>query len=248
MRESRTLPGRPESARAAREFTAGCLPGCPSVYEAMLLTDELVANACQHSRSGLPGGEVTVRVVTEPGEWLRVEVEDQGPHLRAVPGDPDELAESGRGLLLVSVLADTFGADHAMRWFWMAWDRGAEACAAAPRPPARAPAELRRSPELWELRRRAVLDRSGGMCQCAGQCGRAGHRCAYGDAPGHLLHIVPADPAGHDTAAAALPAGDLIALCEGCRAGRDRITARARAAAAAAPDALFAVPAPGGQQ
>jgi len=132
--ESRVLPGCPESARAAREFTAACLPGCPSVYEAMLLTDELVANAVQHSRSGLPGGEITVRVITEPGEWLRVEVDDQGPHLRAVADDPGEFAESGRGLLLVSVLADTFGADGTMRWFWMAWSRGAEASAPAPSP------------------------------------------------------------------------------------------------------------------
>jgi hypothetical protein len=151
MRESRTFPGSPESARAAREFTAACLPGCPSVYEAMLATDELVANAIQHSRSGLPGGEITVRVVTRPGRWLRVEVEDQGPRLRAVPDDPDEFAESGRGLLIVTVLADTFGADFTKRWFGMAWNRGAEASLPAPRPPEHAPAQLRKPAVLCEV-------------------------------------------------------------------------------------------------
>jgi hypothetical protein len=233
----RVLPGRPESARAAREFTADCLPGCPLVYEAMVCVDELVANAVQHSRSGLPGGTITVRVTTRPGDWLRVDVEDAGPMLRlvprqAAPDDAGQLAEHGRGLVLVDVLADASGAATGVAWFRMAWDRGPQASAPAP---------------AWELRRRAVLDRSGAMCQCAGQCGRAGHRCAFGDAPGHPLHIVPADPAEHDTAAAALPAGDLVALCQSCWTGRDRVTARARDRAAAPPDALFAFPSPGGR-
>jgi len=151
-----TLPGLPESARAAREFTAACLPGCPSLYEAMVCVDELVANAVQHSRSGLPGGEITVRVVTRPGEWLRVEVEDQGPCLRAVPDDPDEFAESGRGLLIVTVLADTFGADFTKRWFWMAWNRGAEVSLPAPRLPAGTSVELRKPAVPCEVRVRGL--------------------------------------------------------------------------------------------
>ena len=161
-----TLPGRPESARAAREFTAACMPGCPAVYEAMLCTDELVTNAVQHSRSGLPGGQITVRVETRPGEWLRVDVEDQGPRLRAVPDDPGEageLAEHGRGLDLVAVLASETGAGTGLRWFRMAWDLSAQACVPAPRPPRLTAAELRRN---------GVLDRAGGMCECGGRCGR----------------------------------------------------------------------------
>ena len=74
-----TLPGRPESARAAREFAAGCLAGCPSSDDAVLCVDELVANAIQHSRSGLPGGTIEVRIAVAAGEWLRVEVKDAGP-------------------------------------------------------------------------------------------------------------------------------------------------------------------------
>jgi anti-sigma regulatory factor (Ser/Thr protein kinase) len=84
MRDSRTLPGLPESARAAREFTAACLPGCPSVYEAMLCADELVANAIQHSRSGLPGGTVTVTVITQPGRPPGLVHDGVGPARRGL--------------------------------------------------------------------------------------------------------------------------------------------------------------------
>ena len=42
---TRILPGCAESAGAAREFTARCLPGCPSADDAVLCVDELVANS-----------------------------------------------------------------------------------------------------------------------------------------------------------------------------------------------------------
>jgi anti-sigma regulatory factor (Ser/Thr protein kinase) len=120
---TRVLPGRPESARAAREFTAGCLAGCPAAADAVVCVSELVANAVLHSRSGLPGGMVTVRITVAAGEWLRVEVEDAGP-LAAVPAPRGALDEGGRGLMLVVGLADVFGADAAKgkRWFGMPWD------------------------------------------------------------------------------------------------------------------------------
>ncbi len=123
-----TLPGRPESARAAREFAAGCLAGCPSCDDAVLCVDELVVNAVQHSRSGLPGGTVEVRIAVAAGEWLRVEVQDAGL-LAAVPAPrdghgarSDDLGEHGRGLALVAALAEVFGADgRGLRWFFMRW-------------------------------------------------------------------------------------------------------------------------------
>lgn len=116
-----TLPGRPESARAAREFAAGCLAGCPSSDDAVLCVDELVANAIQHSRSGLPGGTIEVRIAVAAGEWLRVEVKDAGPLSPAVPAQRGPLDEHGRGLALVVSLAEVFGADGGLRWFWMPW-------------------------------------------------------------------------------------------------------------------------------
>jgi serine/threonine-protein kinase RsbW len=229
VRNSLVLPGRPESVRTARQFTDACLPACPSVFEAMLCADELVTNAVEHSRSGLPGGTLTIRVITEPGQWLRVEVEDAGPRLRAVPANAGPLAEHGRGLALVNVLADTTGQAAGLAWFSMAWTRHAE----VPEP--------RHAPTPAELRTLAVLGRSDGMCQCKGHCGRAGHRCGIGETPGHPMHIVAAAPSTCEAAAARLPAEALIALCAACRAGRDRIAARARAAAAAEPDGLFAL-------
>jgi len=206
------LPGLPESARAAREFTAACLTGWPGADDAVLCVDELFVNAVRHSRSGRPGGTVTIRLTAGPGAGLRVEVQDAGPLPRLVPAQRrDALAESGRGLALVEALADTFGADAArgLHWFAMTWRRP-EASAQ------RTPAEL-------------AAERARGICECSGQCGRAGHRCAIGSAPGHPLHIVAAGLVAGDTAAARLPAGELIALCAACRAGRDRIAARAAA-------------------
>jgi anti-sigma regulatory factor (Ser/Thr protein kinase) len=236
--ESLTLPGVAQSARAAREFTAACLPGCPSAYEAMVCVDELVANAVQHSRSGLPGGTLTVRISADPGCWLRVDVVDAGPRLRLVTqaraGDVDE---HGRGLALVDALAYEHGGAPGLHWFRMAWGIPG-ACVPAPRPSA---------PDAAQLRRNAVLNRSAGMCQCTGQCGRPGHRCGHGDVPGRRLHIVAADPRLSDIAAAAAGADDLMALCPACRSGRDRVTARTRAAAAPAADVLFALPVSGGR-
>jgi serine/threonine-protein kinase RsbW len=170
-----TLPGRPESARAAREFTAACLPGCPVAADAMLCVDELVANAIRHSRSGLPGGTIEVRIAVAAGEWLRVEVQDAGP--LPVPAPRDDPSEHGRGLALVVALAEVFGADGDSRWFFMRWApdapevwdrqtfaeviRAAEAAGwapddAAPRPPVQIPAQLRKPAMPCEVRARRL--------------------------------------------------------------------------------------------
>ena len=120
MTQACTLPGRPESARAAREFAAECLQGCPAADDAVLCVDELVVNAIQHSLSGLPGGTIEVRITATPGVWLRVEVQDAGP--LPVPSPRAALDdEHGRGLALVAALAEAFGADGGLRWFWMRW-------------------------------------------------------------------------------------------------------------------------------
>ena len=84
---------------------------------------------------------------------------------------------------------------------------------------------------LW----RQVTDRAGRRCECRGECGRthaSGQgRCIREHAPWAPLHAVPADPAAHDTAAAALPASALRALCGPCHAAVGLIRARARQAA-----------------
>jgi serine/threonine-protein kinase RsbW len=187
MTQTCTLPGRSEAARAAREFTAACLPGCPAADDAVLCVDELVVNAIQHSRSGLPGGTVTIRVAVTPGKGLRVEVEDAGPLASgSAPAEPDALDEHGRGLVLVVSLADVFGADKGLRWFWMPWAPGvretwdrrtfaeviraaeaagwapsSEASHPAPRPPIQIPAQLRKPAAPCEVRARGIRHAGG---------------------------------------------------------------------------------------
>ncbi|WP_245877319.1 ATP-binding protein [Streptomyces glaucescens] len=105
----------PRGARLARLFVAHCLdswghPYDGDVNEALtLITAELCANAVRHGR--VPGRDFHVRLAAEAdGRRLRLEVSDtRAEHRPAVtpPTDPD--AESGRGLLLVTALADDWG-------------------------------------------------------------------------------------------------------------------------------------------
>ncbi|MEV0963705.1 ATP-binding protein [Streptomyces sp. NPDC049910] len=70
-----------------------------------LVTGELIANAVQHAALG----PISVGL-RQDGDALVVEVEDAAKTMpRTNPLDPD--AESGRGLQLVSALADRHGAD-----------------------------------------------------------------------------------------------------------------------------------------
>ena len=66
------------------------------------LLTELVTNALQHG-----GGKVGVRLRLSAAELL-LEVSDESPvRARARPSHPDD--ESGRGLLIVAALSDTWG-------------------------------------------------------------------------------------------------------------------------------------------
>ncbi|MFC5958157.1 ATP-binding protein [Streptomyces pratens] len=105
----------PRGARLARLFVAHCLdswghPYTGDVNETLtLIAAELCANAVRHGR--VPGRDFHVRLAAEAGgERLRVEVSDTRAERRpavTVPADAD--AESGRGLLLVTTLADDWG-------------------------------------------------------------------------------------------------------------------------------------------
>ncbi len=117
---TRTFPGLPEFVSAARVWVAGFLPGSPAAADAALMTSELVTNAILHSASGLPGGTVTVSVLAVDG-CVRVGVTDQGE----TPGCTAARGGLGMGLVIVSQLADTFGADGTDRWFWLRTRDGA---------------------------------------------------------------------------------------------------------------------------
>jgi len=109
----RVLPGTADSAAAARQLTRDLLgPLNPALDTAMLLVSELVTNSVTHSRSGLPGGTVTV-AVSMGSAGVLIQVRDDGgltePRVAATPPAGSEDAEHGYGLLLVAALADTWG-------------------------------------------------------------------------------------------------------------------------------------------
>jgi anti-sigma regulatory factor (Ser/Thr protein kinase) len=101
------LPGRPESVAEARALVLvlGELTEAQA-FNAALVLSELLTNAILHSRSGQPGGTVTV--ILEPaGDALRITVRDAGPvRGRRAPRAPAEgLRESGRGLQIVAAVS-----------------------------------------------------------------------------------------------------------------------------------------------
>jgi anti-sigma regulatory factor (Ser/Thr protein kinase) len=109
VRETVTLAGRAERARAARSFVSEVLgPGHPCGDVAVLLVSEIFSNSVRHSGSGAAGETVTVAVRAGDGT-VRIEVTDRAaagtPELR--PGDCD--AEGGRGRQLVAALAARWG-------------------------------------------------------------------------------------------------------------------------------------------
>jgi anti-sigma regulatory factor (Ser/Thr protein kinase) len=94
---ARVFPGTPQQVGATRRFVAALLDGSPFREDAVLVVSELVTNALLHSRSGHPGGLVTVQVT----RWLlgvRIAVTDQGSPNRPVirdTGPGRQMAESG---------------------------------------------------------------------------------------------------------------------------------------------------------
>lgn len=119
---ARRFPGVAESVHCARDFARAVLgPQHPALDTVDLLTTELVANAIAYTRSGLPGGRLTV-IVQADRDGVLVCVEDggaaAGPQLAA---DTVGIEEHGHGLRLVDVLADEWGSrggpDGRTVWF-----------------------------------------------------------------------------------------------------------------------------------
>jgi anti-sigma regulatory factor (Ser/Thr protein kinase) len=109
----RVLPGTPRSAALARQAARQLLGDShPATETAMLLVSELVTNAVQHTRSGEPGGSVTIALCTGPAGLL-IQVRDDGgasePRVAAIAGVTADAAEHGYGLRLVDALAERWG-------------------------------------------------------------------------------------------------------------------------------------------
>src|SRR3954449_2736902 len=104
------LPPEPESAARARRFISELCRATRLSAEicdtASLLVSELVTNAVIHGRTS-----ATIEVHRPPGT-LRVAVRDDNPQLPPLGDKPTLDAESGRGLMIVSALADRWGVEQ----------------------------------------------------------------------------------------------------------------------------------------
>lgn len=123
-RSERRFVAQPDQVSSARAFVAAVLAGSPLVDDAVLICSELASNALLHSESRRDGGEFVVRVEQHIGDYLWIEVEDQGG-LWAGQAATDE---SGRGLHIVSALAEEWGiegdAQARVVWGRLTWPAG----------------------------------------------------------------------------------------------------------------------------
>jgi len=78
------------------------LADCRMRDDAVLICSELATNAIQHSKSGQPGGQFTVRAEVRDGDYVWLEVEDQGGRW----AENEYSDQRGRGLEIIAMLAD----------------------------------------------------------------------------------------------------------------------------------------------
>jgi anti-sigma regulatory factor (Ser/Thr protein kinase) len=103
---SRMFPRSAAAVGRAPSFVAGCIGGCTpeQADDIRVCVSELVTNALQHTPVGR---RLLVRII-RTDSVVRVEVHDASidtPHV-CTPADTDD---RGRGLMLVSTLADDWG-------------------------------------------------------------------------------------------------------------------------------------------
>src|SRR6266496_3859086 len=100
-----TYPGGTEHIRAVRADLRAVLRDCPRADDVILCASELAANAALHSNSRLPGGTFTVRAIISRGDYIRIEVHDNGG-----PWAPAMADQSGHhGLDIIRTFATEWG-------------------------------------------------------------------------------------------------------------------------------------------
>jgi anti-sigma regulatory factor (Ser/Thr protein kinase) len=78
------------------------LGDCPAASDAVLICSELAANAVLHSASARTGGRFVVRAEVREGDYVWVEVQDEGGRW----AEGEHPGQGGRGLAIVAALAD----------------------------------------------------------------------------------------------------------------------------------------------
>jgi anti-sigma regulatory factor (Ser/Thr protein kinase) len=136
---SLTIEGQPKQVAAARAFVGRTLSVSHLKVDsdaATLLTSEIVTNAIMHTKSGVPGGTVTIVVFAVPRGVLVEIIDDGSADVPIVKGDL--YAAEGHGLFLVQQLAAQWGylRDPAGTtvWFHLPSAGGPDAADAAPCP------------------------------------------------------------------------------------------------------------------
>ncbi|HTW03343.1 MAG TPA: ATP-binding protein [Streptosporangiaceae bacterium] len=115
-----TYPGRAENVAVVRADLRLLLAGCPIADDVIHCAAELAANAVRHSQSRLAGGTFVVRTEIYPGDYIWIEVEDEGGTWLEAARD----LERGHGLEIVRALASEWGVegDEASRVVWARLD------------------------------------------------------------------------------------------------------------------------------
>jgi len=102
---ARSFECRPEAVTAARHFVRDALAGeTPELIDAAeLMASELTSNCVRHAGTGF---DVRINV----GEQIRVDVRDSGGG-RPRPLSPGPTEPSGRGLMIVQAMSDSWGVE-----------------------------------------------------------------------------------------------------------------------------------------
>jgi Histidine kinase-like ATPase domain len=115
----RVFPATASQVGEARRFLAAALVGCPVADDAVLCLSELASNSVLHSNSKKTGGTFTVRAQVRDGDYLWLEVEDNG-------GSWEECARRDsrpHGLDIIRALATDCGRDGDAYTGWVMWAR-----------------------------------------------------------------------------------------------------------------------------
>jgi anti-sigma regulatory factor (Ser/Thr protein kinase) len=101
-RSHRIFPGKADQLSFLRQWLTARWPDCAALADVLSVTTELASNAIRHTRSG-QNGFFAVEII-HAQKTVRVTVADSGAEgAPRIIDDPD--GETGRGLLLVSILA-----------------------------------------------------------------------------------------------------------------------------------------------